>query len=650
MRLLSLRYKLWPALPRQFSTIIRSGPDRGALATLFLGESDDAEKSQFYHAMDSILPTLISDTPEDEKTSVALQRLQSGYEVYHRIKKKDPKFTTEQAAELIRNGYETYLQLKIRNPNITLQNALELYRDQISLELYSHAISVGDLRERITRMIRLGLIAETFLTKEIIPFWIHSLTKAIETEKIACREKKRGQGRADFREYFVQVSSNCLCALTLSCILDRLFVNPIAGIPFTTLATELGRGVMRVATQGAGISALMGQPVPRFSSIEKGFKDLKQFDQTKQVKLGARLIHLAIESCTVPEVKLSETLTTVTATSSTDQFIQPTYFRTAPELVNSMLDEEELVDDDGSTESNQDTMRNNDIPWVNKAFQIKMEVDYGKGTRKTRGMTKLTDEAIAFFENRFLLGLLPFPQPMLVPPRAWTTAYDGGYLITRSTIIRAHGAVIPDQESIQHAPEVLHALNFIGRTPWKVNPWLHQIANGFWNSNANIASLPARLPLPVPLPPGKGLLGDAFRTYQRKVFRTQKHNANQHSLSCETEIKFGIANDFKDKSFYFPYNLDFRGRAYSLPPHLSPLGCDLSRGLLTFGEKKPLGADGFRWLKIHAANMYGKTKLSFEERLAWVESQLEWMKKSVEEIGRAVQQECRDRSRMPSSA
>lgn len=38
-----------------------------------------------------------------------------------------------------------------------------------------------------------------------------------------------------------------------------------------------------------------------------------------------------------------------------------------------------------------------------------------------------------------------------------------------------------------------------------------------------------------------------------------------------------------------------------------------------FSEAKPLGARGFRWLKIHAANLYGYDKANFEERVGWVE-------------------------------
>jgi len=68
--------------------------------------------------------------------------------------------------------------------------------------------------------------------------------------------------------------------------------------------------------------------------------------------------------------------------------------------------------------------------------------------------------------------------------------------------------------------------------------------------------------------------------------------------------------------------MDFRGRAYPIPPHLNHIGDDLSRGLLLFAEAKPLGESGLRWLKIHLANLCGFDKGSFDERVQFVEDHL----------------------------
>jgi DNA-directed RNA polymerase len=78
-----------------------------------------------------------------------------------------------------------------------------------------------------------------------------------------------------------------------------------------------------------------------------------------------------------------------------------------------------------------------------------------------------------------------------------------------------------------------------------------------------------------------------------------------------------------------PHSLDFRGRAYPIPPHLNHIGDDLSRALLIFSEGKTLGERGLRWLKIHAANLYGYDKANFEERVQWVEDHLDSIKESA---------------------
>jgi DNA-directed RNA polymerase len=78
--------------------------------------------------------------------------------------------------------------------------------------------------------------------------------------------------------------------------------------------------------------------------------------------------------------------------------------------------------------------------------------------------------------------------------------------------------------------------------------------------------------------------------------------------------------------FYLPFNIDFRGRMYPLSDYLSPQGDDLSKALLQFARKKPLGPEGWKALAIHGANCMADDpftgqkldKLSLDDRIAWV--------------------------------
>ena len=82
-----------------------------------------------------------------------------------------------------------------------------------------------------------------------------------------------------------------------------------------------------------------------------------------------------------------------------------------------------------------------------------------------------------------------------------------------------------------------------------------------------------------------------------------------------------IADEFRhEPEIYFPFNIDFRGRAYAIPPHLNHLGSDMCRSLLVFSERQPLGSTGLRWMKIHLANLFGVNKVPFDDRVAFVDA------------------------------
>lgn len=64
------------------------------------------------------------------------------------------------------------------------------------------------------------------------------------------------------------------------------------------------------------------------------------------------------------------------------------------------------------------------------------------------------------------------------------------------------------------------------------------------------------------------------------------YNGSLHSQRCDIEYKLRAASQFEGKQIYYPYFLDFRGRAYPIPPYLNHTGGDLSRGLLKVRNKQ----------------------------------------------------------------
>lgn len=164
----------------------------------------------------------------------------------------------------------------------------------------------------------------------------------------------------------------------------------------------------------------------------------------------------------------------------------------------------------------------------------------------------------------------------------------------------------------------------LGSTPWRINRFVLQTAQQAWENGGGMLELPSRTDVPIPAPPDS-FVDDAkerrkFLALQRRAIQQQR---DLHGLRCALNYQLDVAVEFRDRVFYFPHNLDFRGRSYPIPPHLNQMGSDLCRGLLVFAEAKPLGEGGLRWLKIHLANLYGNDKITHDERLAFIDAHLD---------------------------
>jgi len=108
------------------------------------------------------------------------------------------------------------------------------------------------------------------------------------------------------------------------------------------------------------------------------------------------------------------------------------------------------------------------------------------------------------------------------------------------------------------------------------------------------------------------------RRYPRP--RRQPAEAKTVSDRAMMRIRMDVCEELvNEPCLYFPYQLDYRGRAYPIPQVLNPQADDIGRALLKFANGKPLGKSGAYWLAVHLANTYGYDKASFDERVKWVE-------------------------------
>ncbi|KAH8413246.1 hypothetical protein KR009_009118 [Drosophila setifemur] len=223
--------------------------------------------------------------------------------------------------------------------------------------------------------------------------------------------------------------------------------------------------------------------------------------------------------------------------------------------------------------------------------------------------------------------------PMLCPPQPWSTPHNGGYLLNKSELIRLPHQAIQQWERIhtsnpQNLYPALDSLNQLASVPWRVNTQLLDVMvevfqNG-GDAKLDVPQPPSSLP-PLPSLPPKDAEGNSASNADRaKQFRDKlghrRKQAEMYSLWCDALYRLSLAQHYRDKVFWLPHNMDFRGRVYPVPPHLNHLGSDLARSMLIFDQAQPLGVDGFSWLKLHCINLTGlKKRDSVRERLLYAE-------------------------------
>ncbi|KAI9471856.1 MAG: hypothetical protein EXX96DRAFT_581998 [Benjaminiella poitrasii] len=262
---------------------------------------------------------------------------------------------------------------------------------------------------------------------------------------------------------------------------------------------------------------------------------------------------------------------------------------------------------------------------------------------KRLGIIKFSDQLTEILSREPVRDTLhPRLLPMLVHPRPWLSYNSGGYLSTKSLCMRVKDSAeqlvyLQKASESDHLSKVLAGLDVLGTTRWRVNKDVFKVILDVWNSGEALGDIPPAISGGTPLPPKPENYDTDPKVkfnWVTEVKKIQTTDRNNHSLRCDVNYKVETARAFLNLPMYFPHNMDFRGRAYPMPPTLNHLGNDLCRGLLTFDDAKPLGVRGWKWLKIQLANLYGYDKHSFTEREAFT---MENMKNILDSVDKPLE-------------
>jgi len=176
---------------------------------------------------------------------------------------------------------------------------------------------------------------------------------------------------------------------------------------------------------------------------------------------------------------------------------------------------------------------------------------------------------------------------------------------------------------VHEMPVVYDSVNIIQETEWVINKPIYNVIKTCMENDFNLGQLPVN-PRAMELPPKPFDIKtnkDALIKWKREAQHVHKSMGQAMSKFIQVRLIMEEASLLLDKGgFFYPYQLDFRGRVYPKPSLLSPQSADYSRALLTFKFGKRMGNnDSYSVFAIAGANLYGevdKEELSIREQ--WV--------------------------------
>ena len=174
---------------------------------------------------------------------------------------------------------------------------------------------------------------------------------------------------------------------------------------------------------------------------------------------------------------------------------------------------------------------------------------------------------------------------------------------------------------------VYDAVNIMQETEWVINKPIYEVILSLINTDSSLGHLPTNpqeieLPIkPVDIETNK----ESLVQWKRQASLVYKERAKSKSKYIQVRQIIEEARLLLDRSFFYPYQLDFRGRIYPKPAMLSPQGADYSRALIKFKYGKQMKENNsFDDFAIAGAGLYGEVdKEDIQTRLDWVKERLD---------------------------
>lgn len=260
-------------------------------------------------------------------------------------------------------------------------------------------------------------------------------------------------------------------------------------------------------------------------------------------------------------------------------------------------------------------------------------------------LAEATPDALEWLEtqHQHMEWLNPAWLPMVVPPKPWTEISGGGYHTSvnrKLPFIKVRRKAHLEKLAEAKLDRVYRAANRLQDVPWRVNTRVLDVLERLMSSQTVSSVLPSVEPKPLPVKP-QCILDDPdlkranmtpeqaeeFSAWARQTAAAHDHNYRLKGKRIRLHRTVAMARQFRSEdAIYFPVQVDWRGRAYYVPPYLSPQAHQIGRSLLEFANPVRIETEAAAtWLAGHGAVMFGVKRQTMAERRRWAEDHSEWI-------------------------
>lgn len=398
-----------------------------------------------------------------------------------------------------------------------------------------------------------------------------------------------------YKVYLNLLPRRVIITLIISNLLSKLLSSESGHIKVTELANAIGSSFRRLMLRDSS-----------FKDIKPYF--MKFFHEEDSIILFTSLINIFIHNCKIPSTFIDH-----------DSFTQSLQLLDMSQDIDSSFLKEE----------------DSQYP----AFLWGYLKDYDGPAYKKTGVIKIHPYLQQEFKSYdSYLASKSLYLPMLCPPKPWSSPVEGGYLKDLKPVINTEDQstslfYLNKAHKTGQLRSIYEGLDILGSLSWAVNSKVLKVFNevmdyskGFLKIPPNLNNLQIQLPV-EPIQSNFNSFSDYNKAIWLHKIESGKVLQDFHAIKSQRiELKLiqRLANSYNSNGdvFYLPHNVDFRGRAYPMVSLLSHYQDDLVRSLLMFWNSKPLGPTGFDWLKYQLAGVYGQDKLPMNDRLKFIEDNL----------------------------